>query len=115
MHKKLYLLAFFLIILFFGCKSQVKNEKAKIFIVEGIVQGVGYRDFTQEAASSIGLKGFISNKTDGTVEVYAIGTDTQLEMLKQKLKEGPARSKVENIVEKETKIDMKYKNFKIKQ
>jgi acylphosphatase len=41
----------------------------KRIIVRGSVQGVGYRYYTQRVADRMGLKGYVRNQYDGTVEV----------------------------------------------
>ena len=42
-------------------------------IVHGDVQGVGYRFFAQRQAARLGLRGYVRNLRDGTVEVVAEG------------------------------------------
>ena len=37
-------------------------------VVEGSVQGVGYREFTRRAALSLGVAGWVRNRSDGAVE-----------------------------------------------
>ena len=46
----------------------------KAFIVTGRVQGVGFRWFTRQTASELGLRGTVRNARDGSVEVVADGT-----------------------------------------
>ncbi|HEU0139105.1 MAG TPA: acylphosphatase, partial [Bryobacteraceae bacterium] len=41
--------------------------------MRGRVQGVGFRDFAQRAASDLSLNGYVKNLDDGRVEVYAAG------------------------------------------
>ena len=57
--------------------------------VEGRVQGVGFRYFTQQQAVKLGLTGWVRNRWDGTVEVTAEGTRAQLEALLSALRRGP--------------------------
>jgi len=42
--------------------------RAKI-VVEGNVQKVGYRDFVQKVARKLGVKGYVENLRDGTVQI----------------------------------------------
>jgi len=66
-------------------------------IVEGRVQGVSYRYFTQQAAHQIGVKGWVRNLPDGTVEVLAQGTDAQLDQFLNFLREGSPAAAVQEI------------------
>jgi Acylphosphatases len=58
-------------------------------IVEGEVQGVGFRRFIQIHANRLGLKGFAKNLPDGTVEVVAEGYQESVEKLLQYIRKGP--------------------------
>ena len=74
---------------------------AKRYVVQGRVQGVGYRYFVQRAASSIGVKGYARNLDDGSVEVYAIGNKDQLSTLAGYLRAGPRYAEVRHVEELE--------------
>lgn len=50
-------------------------------LVEGRVQGVSFRAYTQEQARKLGLTGFVSNRPDGRVEIVAEGSQEALEAL----------------------------------
>ena len=69
-------------------------------IIKGKVQGVGYRYFTQKTARKLGLKGWVKNKPDGTVEVWAEGDENTLKIFLEYLKEGPPLAFVEYIEHK---------------
>ncbi len=58
-------------------------------LVDGSVQGVGFRAFVIDAAQSLGLKGWVRNLYDGRVEVVAEGRRDALEKLLEKLRLGP--------------------------
>ncbi len=49
--------------------------------VEGRVQGVWYRGWTQQVAQSLGLRGWCRNMTDGRVEIHAEGEELILKQL----------------------------------
>lgn len=70
---------------------------ARRFLVSGRVQGVGFRYFAQDAARREGLHGYVANQDDGTVEVTAEGDAEALERFERKLRQGPSRSRVENV------------------
>jgi acylphosphatase len=51
--------------------------------IEGRVQGVGYRAWTERTASSIGFRGWVRNRRDGAVELMLQGSDEDVaEMLR---------------------------------
>jgi acylphosphatase len=63
-------------------------------IVHGRVQGVGYRWFVREHARRLDLVGWVKNRTDGTVEVLAAGTEDTIDALRRLLGEGPSGASV---------------------
>lgn len=83
---------------------------AKLFYVTGAVQGVGYRYFAQRVAGRIGLTGYVKNLRDGRVEVYAIGSTSQLAALRRELERGPQSSSVDEVFEEEAAVDGQYAN-----
>jgi len=48
-------------------------------LVEGIVQGVGYRAFVTQAARALQIKGAVRNLADGRVEIFCDGDSASLE------------------------------------
>jgi len=66
-------------------------------IVDGRVQGVSYRYFTQQAAYQIGIKGWVRNLHNGTVEVLAQGTEGQLSKFIEFLRKGSPAAAVKEI------------------
>jgi acylphosphatase len=48
-------------------------------VVQGLVQGIGYRWFVQKKARDLGIAGWVSNLDDGSVEVEAEGQRSVLE------------------------------------
>jgi len=63
-------------------------------IVEGGVQGVGFRFFVQDTANLLGLSGWVRNRWDGTVEVLVEGERGRLEQLLTALRCGPRSAQV---------------------
>ena len=72
-------------------------KKQALCIITGIVQGVFYRDTTQEKAQELGLTGWVRNKSDGSVELCAEGLQEEVEKLIDWCWEGPPSAKVEDI------------------
>lgn len=67
-------------------------------VVRGRVQGVSFRHYTHLRASALGLKGWVRNLPDGTVEVTAEGERELLEDLLEFLHEGPTGARVVNVI-----------------
>ncbi len=51
----------------------------RLLIVHGSVQGVGYRWFVKRASIRYGIRGFVRNLPDGSVEVGAVGKRSDLD------------------------------------
>jgi len=62
--------------------------------VFGDVQGVFFRSGTQSEAQKLGLKGWVRNVDDGSVEIMAEGGKPQLAMLLEWCSSGPAGAAV---------------------
>ena len=67
-------------------------------VVNGKVQGVGFRAFTEFHATQKGLNGWVRNRQDGKVEVEAEGPRPILEAFLQVLEQGPPLSRVTQII-----------------
>ena len=65
-------------------------------IVNGLVQGVGYRYFVYREARNLGLKGYVNNLYTGEVFTVAEGEKVLVEKLINKLKVGPMHAAVKN-------------------
>jgi acylphosphatase len=87
-----------------------ERKQARRYVVSGIVQGVGFRYFTQNAAERLHLSGYTKNLPDGRVEVYAIGTPEQLAKLRSALERGPWGASVSEVREEQATVDQNYAN-----
>lgn len=67
-------------------------------IVEGRVQGVGFRYFVLERAAALDLTGWVRNTWQGQVEVVAEGDRSALEQLLQALRHGPRMAYVTTVL-----------------
>ncbi len=65
--------------------------------VYGRVQGVFFRQWTAEKARALGLRGWVRNRLDGSVELVAHGEAEALEALTAACRTGPPAAKVERI------------------
>ncbi|MFH0778502.1 MAG: acylphosphatase [Candidatus Eisenbacteria bacterium] len=66
-------------------------------VVSGMVQGVGYRFFALRQGRALGLKGFVRNVPDGTVELEVEGERESIESLLSALREGPRAARVSQV------------------
>ncbi|KAL1609597.1 hypothetical protein SLS59_001104 [Nothophoma quercina] len=73
------------------------SDKRISFKVDGEVQGVNFRSFTQKQAKSIGVTGFVTNASDGTVQGEAQGSADQLKEFVQHLNKGPSAASVSGV------------------
>jgi acylphosphatase len=69
------------------------------FLVQGRVQGVGFRWFVHREASELELRGWVRNTEEGDVEVVASGSVNDLAELRASLKKGPRGSRVDRVIE----------------
>jgi acylphosphatase len=67
--------------------------------LHGDVQGVGCRFFVSSAAREEGLVGFVKNLPDGSVEVYAEGSQKAVDSFLEKIRRGPPAGRVERVQE----------------
>jgi acylphosphatase len=89
-----------------------KKESARLWVVRGRVQGVGYRYFAQKSATGLGLTGYARNLDDGSVEVYAAGPEDKLSQLAGMLHKGPMWSDVRGVDEQDAPV-RRYGSFGI--
>lgn len=82
-----------------------EHKIAKLFRVRGRVQAVGFRYFVDQAARALGVRGWVRNDDDGSVEVYAVGTPAQLSELAGYLWKGPRWAEVRGVDEAEAAVE----------
>ena len=73
------------------------NEARVHIIVQGLVQGVGFRWFVAREAGALGLRGFVRNRPEGTVELEAEGDRSLIEALIAHVKVGPRSAQVRDL------------------
>jgi acylphosphatase len=69
------------------------------FLIQGRVQGVGFRWFVHREASELNLRGWVRNTEEGEVEVVASGSVADLAELRASLRRGPRGSRVDHLIE----------------
>ena len=66
-------------------------------VVQGQVQGVGFRWFTRESAKRLGVAGWASNLPDGSVLVEARGLAQAIDAFIAVLRAGPPHAHVTDV------------------
>jgi len=66
-------------------------------VITGRVQGVGYRMWAERTASALGIRGWVRNRGDGSVELMAIGEDDAVAQLIKACEQGPRYADVSGI------------------
>ena len=93
--------------------SDRQQLRARVY---GRVQGVGYRQFAQRAAVSLGLVGYVRNVDfDGSVEVLAEGPTDALRVFLKRLGDGPLMSRVESVDTRWEPLSGAFAEFQIRQ
>ncbi|HDN97703.1 MAG: acylphosphatase [Candidatus Omnitrophota bacterium] len=81
--------------------------------VSGIVQGVGFRWYTQRIARANNICGWVKNLPDGRVEIIAEGDEKDMDNFLKQLKEGHLGRNIEKIDKYEEEYEGKYTDFSI--
>jgi acylphosphatase len=66
-------------------------------IIAGRVQGVGFREFARREARALGLKGWVRNRADGSVEAVVMGPTQAIKDFVGKCTRGPLAAQVAHI------------------
>lgn len=76
----------------------VRGERERLeAVVQGRVQGVGFRVHAARAARRLGLSGWVANRADGGVSVVAEGDRPSLDALEAVLRDGPRGAAVSRV------------------
>ncbi len=73
------------------------GEQYYHYIIQGKVQGVGYRKFTFDKAKQLKVRGWVKNLPTGEVECLAIGEVSTLSVFEKYLRKGSPLSRISNI------------------
>jgi acylphosphatase len=88
--------------------------KALQAVVDGMVQGVGFRYAAIRQARALGLTGFVRNLDDGRVEVMAEGEEASLERLEAWLRHGPSGAHVRSLESRYAPYRGIYRDFNVR-
>ena len=73
------------------------GETRKKLRIHGEVQGVFYRAWSAETARGLGVRGWVRNRRDGTVEMLVQGEEEAVRCLIERCRQGPPAARVERI------------------
>jgi acylphosphatase len=89
-------------------KTQIK------VIVTGKVQGVFYRASTRDAADRLGIKGYVKNLPNGSVEAVFQGNRPAVTQMIDWCHKGSTAAKVEHVLTEQVKTPSNYRSFEIR-
>ena len=84
------------------------------YLIRGRVQGVGFRFFTQAAASREGLCGWVRNTPDGSVETAVEGERDAVDRFERQIRRGPPGARVDRVDVSEEQAGGGEPNFTIR-
>jgi len=73
--------------------------------IAGRVQGVGYRFWAERAAATLGIRGWVRNRGDGTVELLATGSEDAVGALIEACRRGPRAAMVTELAATDAEDD----------
>jgi acylphosphatase len=82
------------------------SDRTLHVLIHGRVQGVGFRAWTHHQAQLHGLKGWVRNRRDGTVEAVFSGPDDMIEIMMKACRQGPGGAVVERIEQLDADRDL---------
>jgi acylphosphatase len=72
-------------------------ETARRLRIHGRVQGVFFRAWSADLARALGLRGWVRNRADGSVETLVAGDEQAVERLISQCRTGPPAARVDRI------------------
>ena len=94
--------------------DDVGQSKCVKVTVIGRVQGVGFRYYAQAAARRYDLVGWVRNNYNGTVEIYAEGTEQAINGFLKVIRQGPSSSHVSKVNIHRQSCQKKFNSFTIR-
>ncbi len=89
------------------------SEIRKRVFVSGLVQGVAFRAYTQQAAKRAGVTGHVRNLPDGRVEAVFEGEPSRVESMVDWCRQGPPSSRVENVEVQDEPATGEFRDFEV--
>jgi acylphosphatase len=73
--------------------------------ITGRVQGVGYRAWLLRQASARGLRGWVRNRSDGSVEALLSGPEEEVATMIESCRDGPTLARVTDVAVRQAEDD----------
>ena len=83
------------------------------FMVQGKVQGVGFRMWVKRAGLELRLRGSVRNRRDGSVELHVAGPSDAVATLERRLSQGPPGARVTGVVRTPSRMPIPNDGFQI--
>jgi len=93
--------------------GRMADERALRLTITGLVQGVGYRAFVQSEAERLGLRGWVRNRRDRSVEALIAGPPEAVGEMLIACRKGPPGGQVESIDLEETAAPPELAHFSV--
>ena len=92
-----------------------ENRKRRVrLVIRGIVQGVSFRYYTRREANRLGISGWVRNRSDGSVEVEAQGSESALDAFTSWCHDGPSIAVVQSVSEEDLAPSTEKVEFEIR-
>ena len=88
--------------------------EARVVLISGRVQGVGFRWFTEREARARDVRGYVRNLPDGRVEVLAQADAATLDLFCERLNVGPRASRVQEMETMRIEVDPELSSFTVR-
>lgn len=86
----------------------------KRLVLSGRVQGVGFRHFTRINALDLNIKGWVKNRNDGKVEAVIQGNKANVEVMVNRLRDGPGAARVDGFELEDMEADEHFAAFEVR-
>jgi len=83
-------------------------------VVNGVVQGVGFRYWTMRKASELGVNGYVANLPDGSVAIEVEADRSIIEAFIKEVKVGPTYASISDLKIEWLDQLQNYKDFNVR-
>lgn len=82
--------------------------------IHGLVQGVNFRYLARQRARALGLRGWVRNRPEGTVEAVAVGPADGVDQFISWARQGPSSARVDRLDLEDDDCDEQLAGFQIR-